>query len=113
MIGCIELCISLPTLVKRLLQLVAGSEMALDVDDDVDVPWCCPDFSLVSVPPGSPLIESRENVVSEGNETELTCMAVGSKPAASIRWIKGDEELIGMQKNYGGLKSCPSSLTRT
>ncbi|XP_016887744.1 cell adhesion molecule 1-like isoform X2 [Cynoglossus semilaevis] len=49
----------------------------------------------VLVPPGSPLIESRENVVSEGNETELTCMAVGSKPAASIRWIKGDEELIG------------------
>ncbi|XP_019121902.1 cell adhesion molecule 1b isoform X3 [Larimichthys crocea] len=49
----------------------------------------------VLVPPGSPIIESREDVVSEGNETELTCTAIGSKPAASIRWIKGEEELTG------------------
>ncbi|XP_028275554.1 cell adhesion molecule 1b isoform X3 [Parambassis ranga] len=47
----------------------------------------------VLVPPGSPIIESREDVVSEGNETELTCTAIGSKPAASIRWMKGEEEL--------------------
>uniref|UniRef100_A0A8P4KBB4 Cell adhesion molecule 1 n=1 Tax=Dicentrarchus labrax TaxID=13489 RepID=A0A8P4KBB4_DICLA len=49
----------------------------------------------VLVPPGSPIIESREDVVSEGNETELTCTAIGSKPAASIRWMKGEEELTG------------------
>ncbi|XP_054649163.1 cell adhesion molecule 1b isoform X3 [Dunckerocampus dactyliophorus] len=49
----------------------------------------------VLVPPGSPIIESREDVVSEGNETELTCTAMGSKPAASIRWMKGEVELIG------------------
>uniref|UniRef100_A0A1A7YS51 Cell adhesion molecule 1 n=1 Tax=Iconisemion striatum TaxID=60296 RepID=A0A1A7YS51_9TELE len=49
----------------------------------------------VLVPPGSPVIESREDVVSEGNETELTCIAMGSKPAASIRWMKGEEELTG------------------
>ncbi|XP_011480734.1 cell adhesion molecule 1 isoform X2 [Oryzias latipes] len=49
----------------------------------------------VLVPPGSPVIESREDVVSEGNETELTCIAIGSKPAASIRWMKGEEELTG------------------
>ncbi|XP_047449951.1 cell adhesion molecule 1b isoform X3 [Mugil cephalus] len=49
----------------------------------------------VLVPPGSPMIESREDVVSEGNETELTCTAMGSKPAASIRWMKGEEELTG------------------
>uniref|UniRef100_A0A671WRV0 Cell adhesion molecule 1 n=1 Tax=Sparus aurata TaxID=8175 RepID=A0A671WRV0_SPAAU len=49
----------------------------------------------VLVPPGSPIIESREEVVSEGNETELTCTAIGSKPAASIRWMKGEEELTG------------------
>lgn len=48
-----------------------------------------------SVPPGSPIIESRDDVVSEGNETELTCTAIGSKPAASIRWMKGEEELTG------------------
>uniref|UniRef100_A0A3Q0RJX0 Cell adhesion molecule 1b n=1 Tax=Amphilophus citrinellus TaxID=61819 RepID=A0A3Q0RJX0_AMPCI len=49
----------------------------------------------VLVPPGSPVIESREDVVSEGNETELTCTAIGGKPAAYIRWMKGEEELTG------------------
>ncbi|XP_029302887.1 cell adhesion molecule 1b isoform X2 [Cottoperca gobio] len=44
---------------------------------------------------GNPIIESRYDVVSEGNETELTCTAMGSKPAASIRWMKGEEELTG------------------
>lgn len=52
-----------------------------------------------AVPPGSPIIESREDVVSEGNKTELTCTAIGSKPVASIRWMKGDEELTGQWKN--------------
>ncbi|XP_031729398.1 cell adhesion molecule 1b isoform X2 [Anarrhichthys ocellatus] len=49
----------------------------------------------VLVPPGNPIIESREDMVSEGNETELTCTAMGSKPAASIRWMKEEEELTG------------------
>ncbi|KAM8853465.1 cell adhesion molecule 1b isoform X3 [Synchiropus splendidus] len=49
----------------------------------------------VLVPPGSPIIETREDEVSEGNETELTCIALGSKPAASIRWMKGNDELTG------------------
>uniref|UniRef100_A0A3B5LRR3 Cell adhesion molecule 1 n=1 Tax=Xiphophorus couchianus TaxID=32473 RepID=A0A3B5LRR3_9TELE len=49
----------------------------------------------VLVPPGSPIIESREDVVSEGNETELTCISIGSKPAASIRWMKGEDDLTG------------------
>lgn len=58
--------------------------------------WCC---CCLSVPPGSPVIESREDVVSEGNETELTCIAMGGKPAASIRWMKGEEELTGRWNN--------------
>ncbi|KAM8902867.1 cell adhesion molecule 1b isoform 2-T2 [Spinachia spinachia] len=49
----------------------------------------------VLVPPGNPIIESREEMVSEGNETELTCTAMGSKPAASVRWMKKEEELTG------------------
>lgn len=57
------------------------------------------DYRRTSVPPGSPIIESREDVVSEGNETELTCTAIGSKPAASIRWMKGEEELTGQWNN--------------
>ncbi|XP_015239155.1 PREDICTED: cell adhesion molecule 1-like isoform X1 [Cyprinodon variegatus] len=57
----------------------------------------------VLVPPGSPIIESREDKVSEGNETELTCISMGSKPAASIRWMKGEDELTGettVEENY-------------
>ncbi|XP_056468362.1 cell adhesion molecule 1b [Gadus chalcogrammus] len=49
----------------------------------------------VLVPPGVPIIESREEVVSEGNETELTCTAVGGRPAAAIRWMKEEQELTG------------------
>ncbi|KAL6470021.1 hypothetical protein MHYP_G00211400, partial [Metynnis hypsauchen] len=52
----------------------------------------------VLIPPGNPIIESREDIVSEGNETEMTCTAMGSKPAATIRWMKGDKELQGKSK---------------
>ncbi|XP_026794360.1 cell adhesion molecule 1a isoform X3 [Pangasianodon hypophthalmus] len=52
----------------------------------------------VLIPPGNPIIESREEIVSEGNETEMTCTAMGSKPAATIRWMKGDKELQGKSK---------------
>ena len=49
----------------------------------------------MSVPPGYPIIKSEEGLVSEGNETEMNCTAAGSKPAAVIRWMKGDKELQG------------------
>uniref|UniRef100_A0A8C2FRU6 Cell adhesion molecule 1 n=1 Tax=Cyprinus carpio TaxID=7962 RepID=A0A8C2FRU6_CYPCA len=49
----------------------------------------------VLVPPGNPILESREEIVSEGNETEITCTAMGSKPASTIKWIKGDQPLQG------------------
>ncbi|XP_055036546.2 cell adhesion molecule 1 isoform X1 [Misgurnus anguillicaudatus] len=52
----------------------------------------------VLIPPGNPIIESREDIVSEGNETEITCTSMGSKPAATIRWMKGDKELQGRSK---------------
>lgn len=54
----------------------------------------------LSVPPGSPIMDSREDVVSEGNETELTCTAMVSKPAASIRWMKGEQELTGQRNIF-------------
>ncbi|MBN3313855.1 CADM1 protein, partial [Atractosteus spatula] len=47
------------------------------------------------IPPGNPIIESREDIVSEGNETEIICSAIGSKPASKIRWMKGGKELQG------------------
>ncbi|KTG42194.1 hypothetical protein cypCar_00013923 [Cyprinus carpio] len=49
----------------------------------------------VLIPPGNPIIESREDIVREGNETEITCTSMGSKPAATIKWMKGDKELQG------------------
>ncbi|CAL8334906.1 unnamed protein product [Boreogadus saida] len=52
-------------------------------------------IDMYPVPPGVPIIESREEVVSEGNETELTCTAVGGRPAAAIRWMKEEQELTG------------------
>ncbi|XP_034033722.1 cell adhesion molecule 1a isoform X6 [Thalassophryne amazonica] len=52
----------------------------------------------VLIPPGNPIIEARDEILSEGNETEMTCTAMSSKPAASIRWMKGDKELPGKPK---------------
>ncbi|KAF6726213.1 Cell adhesion molecule 1 [Oryzias melastigma] len=52
----------------------------------------------VLIPPGNPIIEARDEVLSEGNETEMTCSAMSSKPAAAIRWMKGDKELPGKPK---------------
>ncbi|XP_059913017.1 cell adhesion molecule 1a isoform X4 [Gadus macrocephalus] len=52
----------------------------------------------VLVPPGNPIIEARDEVLREGNETEMTCTAMGSKPAATIKWMKGDKELPGKPK---------------
>uniref|UniRef100_A0A8C1T448 Cell adhesion molecule 1 n=1 Tax=Cyprinus carpio TaxID=7962 RepID=A0A8C1T448_CYPCA len=52
----------------------------------------------VLIPPGNPIIESREDIVREGNETEITCTSMGSKPAATIKWMKGDKELQGKSK---------------
>ncbi|XP_051521812.1 cell adhesion molecule 1b isoform X2 [Myxocyprinus asiaticus] len=49
----------------------------------------------VLVPPGNPILESREEIVSEGNETEITCTAMGSKPASTIKWMKGNQPLQG------------------
>uniref|UniRef100_A0A3Q3GIB8 Cell adhesion molecule 1 n=2 Tax=Kryptolebias marmoratus TaxID=37003 RepID=A0A3Q3GIB8_KRYMA len=49
----------------------------------------------VLIPPGNPIIEAKDEVLSEGNETEMTCTAMSSKPAATIRWMKGDKELTG------------------
>ncbi|XP_047234190.1 cell adhesion molecule 1a [Girardinichthys multiradiatus] len=52
----------------------------------------------VLIPPGNPIIEAKDEVLSEGNETEMTCTAMSSKPAATIRWMKGDKELKGKPK---------------
>uniref|UniRef100_W5K722 Cell adhesion molecule 1 n=1 Tax=Astyanax mexicanus TaxID=7994 RepID=W5K722_ASTMX len=70
----------------------------------------------VLVPPGNPIIESREDVVSEGNETEITCTAMGSKPASSITWMKGDQILQGeetVEETYDRMFTVTSQLRLT
>ncbi|XP_046718730.1 cell adhesion molecule 1b isoform X1 [Silurus meridionalis] len=70
----------------------------------------------VLVPPGNLIIESRENVVSEGNETEITCTAMGSKPASSIFWMKGDQILQGeetVEETYDRMFTVTSRLRLT
>ncbi|XP_037125964.1 cell adhesion molecule 1a isoform X2 [Syngnathus acus] len=70
----------------------------------------------VLVPPGNPMIDAREEVLSEGNETEMTCTAMSSKPAATIRWMKGDKELPGKPKvelTYDRMYTVTSRLTFT
>ncbi|XP_060744126.1 cell adhesion molecule 1b isoform X2 [Tachysurus vachellii] len=70
----------------------------------------------VLVPPGNLIIESREDVVSEGNETEITCTAMGSKPASSIVWMKGDQILQGeetAEETYDRMFTVTSRLRLT
>ncbi|KAI5620802.1 cell adhesion molecule 1b precursor, partial [Silurus asotus] len=70
----------------------------------------------VLVPPGNLIIESRENVVSEGNETEITCTAMGSKPAPSIFWMKEDQILQGeetVEETYDRMFTVTSRLRLT
>ncbi|XP_047676881.1 cell adhesion molecule 1b isoform X1 [Tachysurus fulvidraco] len=70
----------------------------------------------VLVPPGNLIIESRDDVVSEGNETEITCTAMGSKPASSIVWMKGDQILQGeetAEETYDRMFTVTSRLRLT
>ncbi|RVE64182.1 hypothetical protein OJAV_G00144010 [Oryzias javanicus] len=70
----------------------------------------------VLIPPGNPVIDARDEVLSEGNETEMTCSAMSSKPAAAIRWMKGDKELPGKPKielSYDKMYTVTSQLTFT
>ncbi|KAM4544557.1 cell adhesion molecule 1 isoform 5-T5 [Odontesthes bonariensis] len=70
----------------------------------------------VLIPPGNPIIEARDEVLSEGNETEMTCTAMSSKPAAIIKWMRGDKELPGKPKvelTYDKMYTVTSRLTFT
>ncbi|XP_077955941.1 cell adhesion molecule 3 isoform X2 [Gasterosteus aculeatus] len=48
--------------------------------------------------PGEPQISGFENAVPEGVKVILTCSSTGSRPPASLRWYKGDQELEGRPK---------------
>ncbi|XP_031418819.1 cell adhesion molecule 3 isoform X2 [Clupea harengus] len=45
--------------------------------------------------PGKPVISGFEEQVQEGGSVTLTCSSTGSKPPATLRWYRGDQELQG------------------
>ncbi|XP_069081042.1 cell adhesion molecule 1 isoform X2 [Pleurodeles waltl] len=49
----------------------------------------------VLVPPQTLVIDTQKDTATEGEEIELNCTAMGGKPAADIRWLKGNKELKG------------------
>ncbi|XP_075765525.1 cell adhesion molecule 1 isoform X2 [Pelodiscus sinensis] len=49
----------------------------------------------VLVPPRNLMIDIQKETAVEGEEIELNCTAMASRPATAIRWFKGNKELIG------------------
>ncbi|XP_072449330.1 cell adhesion molecule 1-like isoform X2 [Chiloscyllium punctatum] len=58
----------------------------------------------VLVPPETPIIDANKDILREGEEVEFTCSTAGSKPAAEIKWLKGDEEI---QESAGNVEEDP------
>ncbi|XP_053308651.1 cell adhesion molecule 1 isoform X5 [Spea bombifrons] len=49
----------------------------------------------VLVPPHNLVIDVQKDTYIEGEEVEMNCTVMASKPAAKIRWLKGNKELKG------------------
>ncbi|XP_044138205.1 cell adhesion molecule 1 isoform X3 [Bufo gargarizans] len=49
----------------------------------------------VLIPPNNLAIDVQKDTYIEGDEVEMNCTAMASKPAAVIRWYKGNQELEG------------------
>ncbi|KAM4015866.1 cell adhesion molecule 1 isoform 5-T5 [Anomaloglossus baeobatrachus] len=49
----------------------------------------------VLIPPNNLVIDVQKDTYVEGEEVEMNCTAMASKPAAAIRWYKGSQELEG------------------
>jgi cytotoxic regulatory T-cell molecule len=41
------------------------------------------------------MIDIQKDTAVEGEEIEVNCTAMASKPATTIRWFKGNKELKG------------------
>ncbi|KAL2295727.1 hypothetical protein Nmel_017248 [Mimus melanotis] len=55
---------------------------------------CCVVFPT-AVPPRNLVIDIEKETAVEGEEIELNCTAMASRPATTIRWFKGNKELTG------------------
>ncbi|XP_072282908.1 cell adhesion molecule 1 isoform X4 [Pyxicephalus adspersus] len=49
----------------------------------------------VLIPPNNLVIDVPKDTYMEGEEVEMNCTAMASKPAAVIRWFKGNQEIEG------------------
>ncbi|XP_032085508.1 cell adhesion molecule 1 isoform X3 [Thamnophis elegans] len=49
----------------------------------------------VLVPPRNLRIESQKDTAVEGEEIELNCTSMASRPATMLKWFKGSKELFG------------------
>ncbi|XP_039769552.1 cell adhesion molecule 1 isoform X5 [Ornithorhynchus anatinus] len=49
----------------------------------------------VLVPPRNLIIDIQKDTAVEGEEIEVNCTAMASKPATTLRWFKGNKELTG------------------
>ncbi|KAM9113771.1 cell adhesion molecule 1 isoform 3-T3 [Pangshura tecta] len=49
----------------------------------------------VLVPPRNLVIDIQKDIATEGEEIELNCTSMASRPATTIRWFKGNKELKG------------------
>ncbi|XP_041844162.1 cell adhesion molecule 4 isoform X2 [Melanotaenia boesemani] len=64
----------------------------------------------VSVPPETPTVEVKQEVV-EGGEAELTCVSPRSKPAATLRWMRNGREIPGVVSHQDNGKTFSVSST--
>ncbi|XP_066455242.1 cell adhesion molecule 2 isoform X2 [Eleutherodactylus coqui] len=55
-------------------------------------------FLTVLGVPEKPHISGYTSPVMEGESIQLTCKTSGSKPAADLRWFKGDQEITDVEK---------------
>ncbi|KAK0142757.1 Cell adhesion molecule 4 [Merluccius polli] len=64
----------------------------------------------VSVPPETPTVEVKQEAV-EGGEVELSCVSPRSKPAATLRWVRGGREVPGVVSQQENSKTFSVSST--
>lgn len=58
---------------------------------DLYISVCC----FILVPPRNLRIEAQKETTVEGEEIELNCTSLASRPPTVIRWFKGNKELFG------------------
>ncbi|XP_013924893.1 PREDICTED: cell adhesion molecule 1-like [Thamnophis sirtalis] len=53
------------------------------------------EYLVEPVPPRNLRIESQKDTAVEGEEIELNCTSMASRPATMLKWFKGSKELFG------------------